>query len=177
MPPRPPLRNLSDALCATCGRNLPLKPAPAATPMKYCSAKCRSRKPGELDALIEGAMLHMAREREAAYRTGRAGRKGAGVTCEEVEEAVRGLVGPVAADGTDEGLDADGRLVGALDPSSPPPRTLSLPVDLRERTRQAARRLAGRNLVALYGNGRELPSSGAAGVMEVRIREGREAEG
>lgn len=115
-------------------------------------------------------------------RIGKGQKGGSGwITCEEVEEAVKKELG-------------SGGELRAADESKPQKATAedtvnvvsvadSMPVgqsegadarrpkldDLRERTRRAARRLAGKELVTLFQNGREIPPSGAAGVMEIRV--------
>lgn len=148
-------------------------------------------------------MLEMARKREIDYRTGRfemgkSGNKGkeksVWLTCEEVEEVLRGELGSLAKDGLDDrggggkGLEKQEQPMHSLQLSSDDltierPDTNSnsnndlasrIPKDLRERTRRAARRLAARDLVVLLQGGKELPPGGAAGVMEVRLKEGTE---
>jgi hypothetical protein len=140
-------------------------------------------------------MLLMATEREQAFRSGRlrTEKKGKGsvfLTCEEVEAALASDFKSASSEpsGTDSERNmslSDNQRVQGAETGVPAEDTKAFPApdrrdrrdassaisDLRERTRRAARRLAGRDMVILLQNGRELPPSGAAGVMEVRIRE------
>lgn len=52
--------DLPSEFCASCGRRMPFaKKAPAATPKKYCSKTCASRRVRPVDRALEGAILEL----------------------------------------------------------------------------------------------------------------------
>ncbi|KAK6615686.1 hypothetical protein H4I95_00838 [Botrytis cinerea] len=85
--------------CLTCGRVMSTKKASKKTnnEVKYCSDRCRSRKPGKLDKKIEQAIVALLdQEKDSGLeKTGAKDRFVKGdhrivVTCDEIEEIVFG---------------------------------------------------------------------------------------
>ena len=157
--------------CAACGRGIYRKSISeeAAAEMKYCSASCRRHKPAALDRKIEELVMRMLGE-------------GGSVTDEEVkarfmEKEWSGRQEPghiVLADAGDESaeqpLSRPDALVGtdrveteassAADHADEPAR-------LRERTRQAARRLCNEGKVLIMQNKRTVDPSFAKGAFDI----------
>jgi hypothetical protein len=68
--------------CKTCGRSIGTRKtteaASSATSVKYCSSRCRSQKPGELDRRIESAFVKFLTGEEQVPPGGKTEKKGGG---------------------------------------------------------------------------------------------------
>lgn len=114
--------------CHSCGRVISARRADSKTPVKYCSSRCRSHKPGRLDREIESTLVGFLNGALGGGGRGGGGgggggaKKGAGrkakgdarilVSCDEVD---RHMFGAAPAAGTDDG-DTDGS-VADLEPT------------------------------------------------------------
>lgn len=122
--------------CHSCGRviNSRRKAQPSAkddidkTPVKYCSASCRGRKPGKVDREIEGAFLQFLQgeEKPSSLNEGnkraRKSKKGSGgktakgdqrllISCDDVEKFVFGQTdggASTAGSGSEDNHEGDG---------------------------------------------------------------------
>jgi hypothetical protein len=176
-----------EKICKMCGRKITWRKKWEKNwdAITYCSDSCRKNKvrPGGLDERFEVGILGMLRRRREESRSG-GGERGV-LTCEEVEGVVlgawrrdcvakkRGLEGERVRHEGDGGRGRDGNVDAGRDRDvdEDVDRDLRELVRVRERCKQAARRLAARGEIVIMQDGKLTDPSFTRGVMELRLRE------
>ena len=121
--------------------------------IKYCSDSCRKHKimPNSLDTVFESKILSLLTTRRATLGAA------ALVTCEEAEdEALKEEASSIDVDGNENGTSTSQKEKHSR---------------IRERCRQAARRLAAKGEILVTQNGQVVDPSFAKGTMELRLPE------